>query len=137
MSSHSEHALKLNSTITHLIRRIRRIDAAQGIGRARLSALAVLHFGGPSSLTELAAAEMVTAATMHHVLKGLVSDKLVRKVPDAADRRRQEVRLTAKGTHVIRKAHAARLQFINSLLAGQPRKRIEEAIALLEAMDKD
>ena len=135
MSSGSEHALKLNSRITHLVRRIRRIDDAQGIGRARLSALAVLHFGGPCSLTELAEAELVTPATMHHVVKGLLRDKLARKVPDQTDRRRQEIRLTAKGEKAIRKAHAARLAFLDSLLAGQPVKRVEEAIRLLEAMD--
>ncbi|MCZ6855325.1 MAG: MarR family transcriptional regulator [Gammaproteobacteria bacterium] len=118
------------------MRRIRRIDESQGIGRARLSALAVLHFGGSSSLTELARAELVTPTTMHHVIKGLLNDKLVRKIPDPADKRRQEIHLTIKGEKVIKKAHAARLAFLDSLLAGQPTRRIQETIALLEAMDQ-
>ena len=136
MSTHSDHALRLNSKITHLMRRIRHIDESQGVGRARLSALAVLHFGGPHSLTELARTELVTPATMHHVIKGLLNDKLVRKIPDPTDKRRQEIHLTKKGEKVIKKAHAARLTFLDSLLAGQPTRRIQETIALLEAMDR-
>ncbi|MCZ6854295.1 MAG: MarR family transcriptional regulator [Gammaproteobacteria bacterium] len=136
MSTPSDHAHRLNSKITHLIRRIRHIDESQGVGRAKLSALAVLHFSGPRSLTELARAELVTPTTMHHIIKGLLNDKLVRKIPDPTDKRRQEIRLTPKGEKVIVKAHIARLTFLDSLLVGQPTRRITEAIALLEAMDQ-
>ncbi len=137
MSTRSDYALRLNSSVTHLIRRIRQIDEAQGIGRARLSALAVLHFGGPRSMTELARAELVTPTTMHHVVNGLMRDALVRKVPDSNDKRRQIIKLTAKGRRIIVKAHAARLEFLNTLLAGQSQRRIAEAVALLEALDRD
>ena len=136
MSTHSDHALRLNSKFTHLMRRIRHIDESQGVGRAKLSALAVLHFGGSCSLTELAKAELVTPTTMHHIIKGLLNDKLVRKLPDPTDKRRHEILLTPKGEKVIMKAHAARLAFLEGLLVGQPTKRITETIALLEAMDR-
>lgn len=136
MSTRSDHARQLNSKITHLIRRIRHIDERQGVGRAKLSALAVLHFGGSRSLTELAKAELVTPTTMHHIIKGLLNDKLVRKLPDPTDKRRQEIRLTPKGEEVIMKAQAARLTFLEMLLVGQPTKRITETIALLEAMEE-
>ena len=136
MSTHSGQALRLNSKFTHLIRRIRHIDERQGVGRAKLSALAVLHFGGPRSLTELARAELVTPTTMHHIIKGLLSGKLVRKIPDPTDKRRQEIRLTVKGKKVIIKAHAARIAFLDGLLDGQPTRRIEETIALLAAMER-
>lgn len=136
MSSRNDYALRINSSVTHLMRRIRRIDEAQGVGRARLSALAVLHFGGPCSMTELAEAELVTPTTMHHVIKGLMQDKLIRKVPDKQDKRRQFINLTAKGRRVILKAHRARIDFLSALLKGQPRNRIEHAAALLEALDR-
>ncbi len=136
MSSHNDYALRINSSVTHLIRRIRRIDEAQGVGRARLSALAVLHFSGPCSMTELAEAELVTPTTMHHVIKGLMQDKLIRKVPDKQDKRRQFINLTAKGRRVIVKAHRARIDFLNALLEGQPRNRIAHGVALLEALDR-
>ncbi len=136
MSSHNDYAQRINSSVTHLIRRIRRIDEAQGVGRARLSALAVLHFGGPRSMTELAEAELVTPTTMHHVIKGLMQDKLIRKVPDKQDKRRQFINLTAKGRRVIVKAHRARIDFLSALLEGQPRNRIAHGVALLEALDR-
>ena len=135
MSSQNDLALRLNSSVTHLIRRIRRIDEAQGVGRARLSALAVLHFGGSRSMTELANAELVTPTTMHHIVKGLLQDKLIRKVPDKQDKRRQILNLTPKGRRVIVKAQFARVAFLNKLLDGQPRNRIAKALALLEALD--
>ena len=135
MSSQNDFALRLNSSVTHLIRRIRRIDEAQGVGRARLSALAVLHFGGSRSMTELAHTELVTPTTMHHIVKGLLQDKLIRKVPDKQDKRRQILNLTAKGRRVIVKAQLARVAFLNKLLDGQPRNRIAQALALLEALD--
>ncbi len=88
-------------------------------------------------MTELARLELVTPTTMHHVVNGLMRDTLVRKVPDTSDKRRQIIKLTAKGRRIIVKAHAARIAFLNTLLAGQSRHRITEAVALLEALDHD
>jgi len=130
------YASRLNSSVTHLIRRIRRIDESQGIGRARLSALAVLHFGGPCTMTELAGAELVTTTTMHHVVKALIQDRLVRKIPDRRDKRRQIIHLTRKGRQAIVKAHQDRIGFLANLLEGQASRRVAEAIALLEALER-
>ena len=110
--------LTLNSAITQLMRMIRLVDEAQGVGRARLSALAVLHFGGPSSLTELAEREMVSRATMHHVVAGLERDGHVSRKPDSNDARSQRIELTEEGTSVISEAHIARIEFLRSLLTG-------------------
>ena len=77
--SRTENLVTLNSAMTQLMRSIRQVDEMQGIGRARLSALAVLHFGGPCNLSTLAEREMVTRATMHHVIAGLEQDALIRR----------------------------------------------------------
>lgn len=108
----------LNSAMTQLMRRIRRVDDAQGIGRARLSVLAVLHFGGPATPSELAVQEMVSRATMHHIVKGLERDGYTWKSAHPSDARRQIIRLTPKGRAAIRKAHAARIAYLRSLAAG-------------------
>ena len=118
MSTRADAVLTINSAITQLMRRIRRIDEAQGIGRARLSALAVLHFGGPCSLTELAETEMVSRATMHHVVQGLATDRLIRRSNDPHDARRQVISLTARGRALINRAHRARLQYLAELTDG-------------------
>ncbi len=41
---------RLHSAAIHLLRRVRKQDAASGEGPARLSALSVLVFGGPMTL---------------------------------------------------------------------------------------
>ena len=114
----SSDLVTLNSAITQLMRTIRRIDDAQGFGRARLSALAVLHFGGSYSLTELARQEMVSRATMHHVVAGMERDGLISRQPDSNDARSQRIELTKRGTATILGAHSARIDFLRSLLAG-------------------
>jgi len=115
MSNRREQLILLNSALTRLMRHIRRVDEAQGVGYARLSALAVLHFGGACSLSELAEAEMVSKVTMHHVIKGLENDGLVRISTDPADRRRQIISLTSSGRATIERAHQARINYLDKL----------------------
>lgn len=124
----------LNSAMTQLMRRIRHVDDAQGVGRARLSVLAVLHFGGPCTPSALAAQEMVSRATMHHVLKGLEADGCVRRSADRKDRRAHVVRLTPRGRALIRKAHAARIEFLESLASGMDAASVEVAARVLGAL---
>ena len=45
---------RLHSAAIHLLRRLRREDAATGLSAPRLSALSVVVFGGPLTLGELA-----------------------------------------------------------------------------------
>ncbi|MEM7366583.1 MAG: MarR family transcriptional regulator [Pseudomonadota bacterium] len=133
MSSHDDLVV-INSAITQLMRRIARVDNQQGIGKARLSALAVLHFGGPCTMSELAESEMVSRPTMHHVVKGLESDGYVRRITDARDARRQIIRLTAKGTRTIERAHAARIQFLSEIAKDIDRAEIREAAKVLDQL---
>jgi DNA-binding MarR family transcriptional regulator len=115
MSSRRDAAIVINSAMTQLMRHIRRIDEEQGVGRARLSALAVLHFGGPCSLSDLARSEMVSRATMHHVINGLETDGLIRRTADPADARRQNLELTAAGRRLIIRAHRDRIDYLTGL----------------------
>ena len=115
MKSMEQDLVTLNSAMTQLMRRIRRLDEMKGVGRARLSALAVLHFGGECSLSELAEAEMVSRATMHHVVNGLENEGYVERAPDEEDARRQIIRLTARGTRTIKAAHAARIAYLRQI----------------------
>lgn len=117
--------IAINSAMTRLMRQIRRIDERQSVGRARLSALAVLHFGGDCSLTELARAEMVTRATMHHVVAGLEKDLLVSRAADPADARRQILSLTAKGSSTILDAHGARIDYLLGIDPDIPARDLE------------
>src|SRR2546423_2545396 len=97
MSSRRDAADRLHSAAIHLLRRVREVDAsAMGLSPARASALSVLVFGGPRSLTELAAAERVSAATMSKLVAGLERERLVRRYPAANDARASPVQTTYK-----------------------------------------
>ena len=99
-----ELATALNSVAIHLVRRSRRADLALGVTPARLSALSVLVFGGPRTMQELADAEQVAGPTMSKLVAALVSDGLVRREPDASDRRAVRLSATAAGRRLIERA---------------------------------
>jgi DNA-binding MarR family transcriptional regulator len=133
MSTDLEIAVGLNSAVTRLGRRIRRIDDRQEIGRARLSALSVLVFGGPCSMSDLATAEMVSPATMHHVVNGLLELNFAQRAPDERDARRFIVSATRQGRRFMEEARQARLDFYRSRLRGlsAEQKRAVETFAQL------
>src|SRR5205807_7280242 len=78
---------RLHSLAIHLLRRIRRGDDAAGLSAPRLSALSVVIYREPISLTELAKAESVTAPTMTRLVQALVRAGLVEKRVDTSDNR--------------------------------------------------
>src|SRR5438552_3545948 len=106
---------RLHSAAIHLLRRLRVADAASGLSAPRLSALSVVVFGGPQTITSLAAAEQVRLPTMTRLVQGLERDRLVTCAPDPDDRRRVVVRATARGTKLLPAGRARRVE----QLAGQ------------------
>src|SRR3954453_12532972 len=88
---------RLHSLAIHLLRRIRRGDDVAGLSAPRLSALSVVIYRGPISLTELAKAESVTAPTMTRLVQALVKSGLVEKSVDARDNRAGLLRPTDLG----------------------------------------
>src|ERR1700739_3741011 len=69
----------LHSAAIHLLRKLRREDAASGLNRARLWALSVVVFAGTVTLGDLAAAEQVRPPTMTRIVDALVEQGLVVK----------------------------------------------------------
>jgi len=100
---------RLHSAAIHLLRRVRKQDAATGEGPARLSALSVLVFAGPKTLGELAAAEQVKPPTMSRIVAGLARNRLVAITADPHDARRLRIRATAKGTRLLQKGRQLRI----------------------------
>ena len=89
---------RLHSAAIHLLRRVRRVDEETGLTAARLSALSVLVFGGQVTLSELAAAEQVSAPTMSKLVRGLERDGLVEREANERDGRSVVLRATDEGT---------------------------------------
>jgi len=107
----------MHSAAIHLLRRVRETDTkAMGISPARASALSVLVFGGARSLTELAAAEQVTTATMSKLVTAMDGEGLVRRYPDVNDARSIRIEATPKARRILERGRARRLDLLEDLL---------------------
>ena len=107
---------RLHSLAIHLLRRIRRGDDESGLSAPRLSALSVIIYRGPISLTELANAEGVTAPTMTRLVQALVRAGLVERSALQTDNRVVLLRATAAGRRTLDVARANRLAALEDLL---------------------
>ena len=108
----------MHSAAMHLLRLVREVDAeAMGISPARSSALSVLVFGGARSLTELAAAEQVTSATMSKLVSAMEREGFVRRYPDVDDARSIRIEATRKARRILERGRSRRLDLLESLLA--------------------
>jgi DNA-binding MarR family transcriptional regulator len=101
-------ALRLHAAAIHLLRAVKRVDAAMGLGPAQSSALSVLVFGGPRSPGALAAAEGVRPPSMTRVVRELEAAGLVRRKPDEHDRRAIRLEATAKADRILKEGRARR-----------------------------
>ena len=108
-NSTEQLAQELNSVAIHLVRRLRKADESLGVTPARLSALSVLVFGGPRTLTELAAAEQVSGPTMSRLVAALESDGLVRRSPLPGDARAALLEATADGRRLMQRGRRQRV----------------------------
>lgn len=104
-----ELADRLHSAAIHLLRRLRTEDTASGLTAPRASALSVLVFGGPQTLTGLAALEQVRAPTMSRLIQNLEREALIRRVPDPDDRRVQWIHATPEARRLLLEGRARRV----------------------------
>ncbi len=128
---------RLHSAAIHLLRRVRKQDAATGEGPARFSALSVLVFAGPKTLGELAAAEQVKPPTMSRIVAGLARSRLVTITADPHDARRMRIRATAKGTRLLHKGRQLRIAYLAAHLgelAPQELAALDEAVGILQRL---
>jgi DNA-binding MarR family transcriptional regulator len=138
IESNRRHAVdRLHSAAIHLLRRVREVDAkAMGVSPARASALSVLVFGGPRSLTELAEAEQVTTATMSKLVTALEGERLVRRYPDVNDARAIVLEATAKARRILERGRARRLDLLEQLLSEATDEEIEAVRMAAEAVER-
>jgi DNA-binding MarR family transcriptional regulator len=131
---------RLHSAAIHLLRRVRKQDAATGEGPARLSALSVLVFGGPMTLGQLAAAEQVKPPTMSRIVTGLEESRLAERLADSKDARRVRIRATPSGERLLHQGRRRRIEYLARHLdrLTQPElATLEEAVKLLEGVLRD
>lgn len=134
----TELARELNSVAIHLVRRLRKADESLGVTPARLSALSVLVFGGPRTLTELAAAEQVSGPTMSRLVGALETEGFVRRSPVEGDRRALRLHATAAGSRLMqrgRRQRVARLALELARLSPAERKTLAAAARILRSLE--
>jgi DNA-binding MarR family transcriptional regulator len=130
-----ETADRLHSVAIHLLRRVRREDAASGLPAPRLSALSVVVFRGPLTVSDLAAAEQVRPPTMTRIVTALQEAGLVEREIDPADRRVVRVRATPRGVTVLQEGRRRRVAVLARELASLPKaelRSLEHAVGVLE-----
>ena len=136
MTSANDIADRLHSAAIHLLRGIAREDPKSGLSAARLSALSVVVFAGPLSLTELAAAERVRPPTMTRIAQALERDGLVRRRPSPHDRRAVEIQATAKGRKRLATARLRRVQKLAEALDTLEHGELEELARAAQQMEE-
>jgi DNA-binding MarR family transcriptional regulator len=138
MSSPRREAVdRMHSAAIHLLRRVREADAkAMGISPARASALSVLVFGGARSLTELAAAEQVTSATMSKLVTAMHAEGLVRRYPDLKDARSIRIEATPKARRVLERGRSWRLDLLEGLLTDATSAEIAAVRTAAEVLER-
>lgn len=131
---------RLHSAAIHVLRRVRKQDAATGEGPARLSALSVLVFGGPMTLGQLAAAEQVKPPTMSRIVTGLEHSRLAERVTDSRDARRLRIHATPRGERLLHEGRQRRIEYLARHLDRLTREELatlDEAVKLLEGVLRD
>ena len=128
---------RLHSAAIHLLRRLRREDAATGLSAPRLSALSVIVFGGPLTLGELASAEQVRPPTMTRLVSALEDEGLVARETDATDGRLTRIRATPTGRALLFRGRARRVAALTAevrALAPAERDALARAADILDGV---
>ena len=127
----------LHSAAIHLLRRLRTQDDALGLSAPRLSALSVVVFGRPVTVTQLAAAEQVSPATISRMVKEMGWEGLVTRERDPADGRIHRIRATEKGVALLQVGRRRRVAVLSDMLAklpAQERRLLGRAARILERL---
>lgn len=106
-----------------------------GLTAPKSSALSVLVFGGPSTLSRLAQLEQVRPPTMTRLVAELERQGLVARRPDAGDRRVVWIHPTERARRVLLEGRArrvARLEEDLRKLRPAEFRRLAQALDLLE-----
>src|SRR5918999_3381825 len=127
---------RLHSLAIHLLRRVRVSDVETGVSPARLSALSVLVFGGPRTISDLAATEQVRLPTMSALVRGLEDDGLVRRDAVPGDRRAVRLRATAKGERLLQRGRRRRIENLVELLRPLGREELRTLAAAAEILER-
>ena len=110
----------LHSAAVRLLRSARTVDAGMDLDGPRASALSVLVFVGPMSLSRLAEMEQVSPPAITKTIALLEAAGLAVRERSAEDRRVVRAIATPAGRALLQRGRAARVRRIEAVLADLP-----------------
>jgi DNA-binding MarR family transcriptional regulator len=129
---------ELQFVVGALVRQMRSVSPAHDISLSQVSVLKRLDREGPHTVADLARLDKITHQSVTVSVDALADRGLVRRVPDAADRRRKLVTITDDGLRLLterREAGAENLAVaIASDLTGTERAHLARAIPLMRRL---
>ena len=93
-----EVAASLRSTVTRLIRQLRKQNISSDFSNAELLTMGLLDQHGKLLPSELAEMERISAQAISQIVNRLAEADCVDRVPDETDKRKLVISLTEKGT---------------------------------------
>ncbi|MCW2860839.1 MAG: MarR family transcriptional regulator [Actinoallomurus sp.] len=129
-----ELAARLRMTLGRLNRRVRQ-HGPQSLSSSQASTLASVETLGPVRLGDLAAHEGVTAPTQSRLVGSLEHQGLVRRMPDAEDRRATLLAITAQGRRQLDQLRGERSAFLVGQLGRLSPERRTALVAALDALE--
>ena len=129
----------LHSAAIHLLRGLRKEDAAARVSGPQLSALSVLIFGGPQTLSSLAKIEQVRLPTMSRLVTDMERGGLAGRTASTEDKRKATISATQKGRALLqegRRRRLARLTRALEKLSAEERQILSRAAALMEILSE-
>ena len=132
-----ELADRIHSAAIRILRRVRAEDQASGLSPPRLSALSVLVFAGPQTISALAQIELVKAPTMSRLLKDMEYAGLISRRQDTKDERKVWIKATKKGERLMWRGRERRVRALATALMGmskEDRKILRQAAGLIETI---
>lgn len=127
---------RVRLAVTRLNRRLRQ-QAESGLSASAQSALASVARHGSLSLGELAVIEGVKPPSVTATVAALEAQTLVRREPDAADRRVTRVVITPRGRLALQRSRRRKTAYLVARLEAVDEDRLralEEAVGVLEGL---
>jgi DNA-binding MarR family transcriptional regulator len=129
-----ELAARLRMTLGRLNRRVRQ-HGPQSLSSSQASTLASVETLGPVRLGDLAAHEGVTAPTQSRLVGSLEQQGLLRRMPDAEDRRATLLAITAQGRRQLEQLRNERSAFLVGQLGTLTPEQRSALVAALDALE--
>ncbi len=127
---------RLHTFAIHILRKARTADRESGLSPERLSALSVLVFAGPKTVSALAEMESVSLPAISRTARGLETAGLAARTRDGEDQRTVLLSATAKGRKLVLAGRARRVTAVAEALEGLSVQDIDALMRAGAAMEK-